>query len=289
MKTGKKIAALTLVLMMAFTLMPAAGLAAAKKTKTIYVVSSVKIKYGKKTINSKISYKDGFLTKINTPGDIRSFSYDKKYQLKKSTDKITSGDFKGTETRSYSWKNGNIVKIVISNSRSSDEKDTTTYKYNKKDQVISSTRTSEWLNEDGNPGKDVTKSTYSYNKKGYLKSIKAETKNGSDVHITSVSYQSDKKNNIVKSSMDLDGKPFHNSYYKAKISYKNGRVSSMKTEHLIPMGMDGKPAKLTISLKYKKVNVKTSYSDRIADQQWQLINQAAGLIGPHNGVEGFAY
>jgi hypothetical protein len=46
---------------------------------------------------------------------------------------------------------------------------------------------------------------------------------------------------------------------------------------------------LSISFKYKKVKVKSAHADRIADQQWQLVNQAAGLIGPHNGVEGFAY
>ena len=275
MSISKKIIAIILILTIASAsvmLLPADDSYAASK-KTIYVVSSVKIKNGSKTIKPKISYTKGLIKKITLPGEKMTFSYNKKKQLKKYVDNKTTGEFKGKEVVTYTWKN-NLMQKRTSKVPGRYDISVSTYKYKKK-QLTAGKTVSKWV-EDGKNYKYVGKETYKC-KKGMPVYVGQTSNSNKEKFSTANTFKYDKKKNITRRIMTMNGKKFSNSYYKAKITYKNGRVSKMKTEHLIPMGMNEKPAKCTITVSYKKIKVKKAYAGTIEKQQWQLINNMAGF------------
>ena len=283
-KTNQLFVLLLALLLSTGLLFPAQEARAAAK-KVMYVVTDITIKDGSTTAKTKVKYKKGFIKKIISPKETQTFTYGKKYQLKKYVDNRNFGEFPGKETRTYTWKKNRIKKIKV---QSANDKNIFTYSYNKKKQVSQIKIHSEWT-EEGKKFTSDSKEAYTYNKHGnYIKTIH-EIKTDGTLHKDVNTFKYDKKGNVTRRSMTIDGKRFPNSYYKAKISYKKGRVKKMTTSHLIPMGMDGKPANLTITFTYKKVSVKKAYADNIARQQWQLINTSPQLTGPSNGVTGFAW
>ena len=285
MRKTKRIIGLLLALILSSAILYPAPAAQAAAKEKMYVVSGITIKDGSKTVNVKIKYKKGFIKKITSPGETQTFTYGKKFRLKKYVDNKSSGNFPGKETRTYTWKKNRIRKISVQGSA---DKNTFNYSYNKKKRVSKVNIVSEWT-EDGKKVSASSKETYTYNKRGCYTRIIHEMKTGNETHKDVNTFQYDKKKNVTQRKMTMNGKNFPNSFYKAKISYKKGRVRKMTTSHLIPMGMDGKPSNLTISFTYKKVSVKKSYADRIAQQQWQLINTSPMLNGSSNGVMGFAW
>ena len=285
MRKAKRIFGLLLALILSSVILSPAPAAQAAAKKKMYVVSGITIKDGSKTIKAKIKYKKGFIKQITSPGETQTFTYGKKFRLKKYVDIKSSGNFPGKETRTYTWKKNRIKKIAVQGSY---DKNTFNYIYNKKKHVRQINILSEWI-EDGKKISSSSNESYSYNKRGCYTRITHEIKTGNETHKHVNSFKYDKKGNVTQRRMTIDGKNFPNSYYTAKISYKKGRVRKMTTSHLIPMGMDGKPSNLTISFTYKKVSVKKSYLDRIVQQQWQLINTSPMLNGASNGVTGFAW
>lgn len=282
MKNGKKLLALifTLTLMLcSVTLLPAEKANAAAK-KTVYVVSSMKVKKGSKTLKVKVSYdKKGFLKKISESGKTQTFSYDKKHQIKKFVDNVTTGDHKGKSTRTYTWETGRLTKMV---GKRGEDKSTSKYTYNDAGQIVSCEMIDEW--DDGSSTQSLT---YSY-KNGHLVKTVLISKEGDDTHESIVTRTLDKKKNITKSKFLLDGSDKLGFGYKAKITYKKGRPSKMATSFL--HGMMPGTAKQTVTITYKKIKVDKFFKDKIDAQQWQLINCSSDYaIQGDTGLEEFAW
>ncbi len=247
---------IAIVLMASLLFLPYHPAKAAAKEK-IYVVSAMKLNDGMTTLTNNKTNKKGFIKTIKSPIDIQTFTYGKKFRLKKYVSQVISGDFKGTDTWTYTWKKGLLKKKT---GKSADGTETQTYTYNKKKQIKSSANT--WSNSEGT---NVSQSSYKY-KKGHVAKETAKGTGWTNV----ITYKFDKRKNVTSVSAISNGRQV--SYYKAAITYKKKGPSIIKTRRKNPM-MD-KEENLTISFTYKKIKVKKSYVKAIKEQQWKLINNA---------------
>ena len=209
--------------------------AAAASKKKVYLVKSIKIKQDGKTTTKKIKYnKKGLITKITDPriSETQTFTYDKKGQLKKLV--------------KTNW----IEKGKVT--------DVTTYKHNKKGQIINAV--TKWSDPSGIDGTTIT--MYKY-KKGHI----VQTKINNEVVLN---FTLDKKGNVKKHTMTMNGKLIKDGYSKASHKYKKGRLVKMHYEGKNPM-MPA-PEKSASTFKYKKVKTSKKYLKTIKEQQWHLIN-----------------
>lgn len=251
--------ALAFIVGIGFTAMVTMDPAAAAGKKTVYVVKSIKIKQDGKTTTKKIQYnKKGLITKITDPriSETQTFTYDKKGQLKKWKGIHKGAMNPGTDIRTYTWKKGRLVKVVWNEGGGAT--DVITYRHNKKGQIVGS------VNKWTDPvfgGSGVTRGTYKY-KKGHVVRATIDT--------AVLNYTLDKKGNVKKHTLTVDGKLVKDGYSKVSNKYKNGRLVKMKYEGKNPM-MPA-PEKSTSTFKYKKVKVSSKYVKTIKEQQWQLIN-----------------
>ncbi len=232
--------------------------------KSVYVVSAIKIKDGSDSYTKKLSYKNGFITKIETPSSVEelleTFSYNKNYELKKYVQKVLSGDWKGfQETSTYQYKKGLLVKKVTE--RNDSDRDTMSYSW-KNGKIVSAESNSTWKDENGEEGKSSATYEYAY-KNGHV--VKETIKNSFATMGSKITL--DINNNITKYQMT--GNP--DSYYKAAITYdKNKRISKMTVRYKNPMM--GSEVKQVMTIVYKKVTVGSKYVSAIKAQQWQLLN-----------------
>ena len=255
------------ILVAGYSLLSKAPVNAAQK-KTVYVVKTIKFKQGKKTTKTKLTYNNnGTIKKIkdSREKETMTFSYGKNGQIKKFKDKIEAGDHKGTETRKYTWKSGNIEKMDVK--RFGNGTAAYTFKY-KKGMLDSSTNVEQWTGDDGSPQSNVIKTTYTM-KKGHIYKMKN--------NYGTFSQKMDKKGNVVQVGKKEGG---FGGYYIAKITYKKNRISKMKIESWNPM-MTNKNIRGDNALKgtkvitYKTIKVNKSLADIIEAQQWKLLNGTA--------------
>lgn len=264
MKRMKKMMATMVVLTLIIVIMGQVVQVKAATSKSIYVVSAIKVKDGSDNYTKKISYKNGFITKINTPASteslVETFSYNKSYELKKYVQKVLTGDWKGfQETSTYKYKNGLLSKKVTQ--RNDSDKDTMTYSW-KNGKIVSAASVSTWKEENGEEGKSSATYTYTY-KNGHV--VKEAVENDYGTMKSNITL--DKNNNIVKYQMA--GNP--DSYYKATITYdKNKRITKMTARYKNPMM--GSETKQIMTIVYKKVTVNSKYAEGVKVQQWQLLN-----------------
>jgi len=258
---------ITFILVAGCSIFSKAPVNAAQK-KTVYVVETINFKQGKETTKTKLTYNKNGTIKIikdSREKETMTFSYGKNGQIKNFKDKIEIGDHKGTETRKYTWKNGNIEKMFVK--RFGDSTATYTFKY-KKGMLDSSTNVEQWTGDDGSPQSNVIKTTYTM-KKGHI--YKMKNKYGT------FSQKMDKKGNVVQIGKKTGG---FGGYYIAKITYKKNRISKMKIESWNPM-MTNKNIRGDNALKgtkvitYKTIKVNKSLADIIEAQQWKLLNGTA--------------
>lgn len=242
-----------------FTTIVAMDPAAAASKKKVYLVKSIKIKQDGKTTTKKIQYnKKGLITKITDPriSETQTFTYDKKGQLKKWKETYKGAKGSGTQTRTYTWKKGKLVKTNwIEKGKVTD---VTTYKHNKKGQIINAV--TKWSDPSGIDGTTIT--MYKY-KKGHI----VQTKINNEVVLN---FTLDKKGNVKKHTMTMNGKLIKDGYSKASHKYKKGRLVKMHYEGKNPM-MPA-PEKSASTFKYKKVKTSKKYLKTIKEQQWHLIN-----------------
>lgn len=269
MRIARSALAFLLVAVIVIAFVPVIGQADAASKKTVYVVKSIKIKQNGKTYISKISYnKDGLITKAVHPSEdaIMTYTYGKNGEIRSYEEKVTSGKLKGfVGKKTYNWKDGKMVKLTgtISEPGSSgDDSFDTKFTYKGK-KVVKSHSTERYFNEKGEPESYDQDIRYTY-KDG--KVVKAEG-------MITTTYKYDKKGNLNDMKITFknkDGKIETPGYYKARISYKNNRAHTLKTEN--KNGMMDKPIKNTQTYSYKKIKVSKSLADKIAAQQWTLVN-----------------
>ena len=254
MKHFKRTIVFILALVMTVTLLPAAVQAAS--TKTVYVVSGVKVKEGKTTTEITLSYNDnGLLKKIaSTYADEKvseTFAYNNKNLLKKYVNKVLTGKHKGTvDTSTYKYYSSGLRK-----SKTENEGEPVTYQYNKKNQIISET---------GEHGS----TQYTYNKYGHVR------KTASDDGNFSYSATFDDNGNITKWARKFQTEKI--GYGSYTITYNSaGRVKTIKgTEKANPMAPEHTR---TLTFTYTKMKVSADLADAIAEQQWQFINRNSGV------------
>ena len=259
--------ALALIVGVGFTAMVSLDPAAAAGKKTVYVVKSIKITENGKTTMTKVKYnKNRTLKSIYDPrkDETMTFKYGKEGQIKSFKDAYGARYDNWTEKRFYTWKKGKLTKIK--GSRGGDDTFTYTFKY-KKGKIVSSKDVEKWKDNGG--GSRTLNSKYTY-KKGHITRSDNVDKEGKSSYKSKTIQKLDKKGNVISVNTTQGSKRF-GGYYKAKIKYKKGRVSSMKTVDWIPPYGDNIP-KCTKQITYKKIKVKDSLVKKVKAQQWKLVN-----------------
>ena len=234
---------LAMVLAVMLILNTGLGFAQAKKsTKSVYVISSITVKtsYGGSSANTeKIKFK------YNKNGLIRSYKGKDftegtfKYSGKKlKSAEVTKGD--GVPSKfEYTWKDGKLVSSYDSNNQN-----TTEYTYNKKGKI---TKISRLANYSSSP----TVISYKYNSK---KRLTKEL-----IGNSTVKYTYNKKGILTKFDQ-------YGTVYKFSNTVRNGRVTKI---------VKRMPAlssyKTTVTVKYKKISVPSSYTSLIKTQRNQIL------------------
>ena len=224
------------VLVLALTMNLGVGFAATKKS--IYVVSSMTVK----TTTSGYSNTEKITFKYTKNGLLKSYEGDNytsgsfKYDGKKlKSSEIVRGDGVPSKCK-YTWKNGKLTK-----SRDSNNYTTVKYKYNKKGLITKLTATSDYST---NP---VYEMTYTYNKKKHV------TKE--HIGVTDYKYTYNSKGRLTKYTQG-------STVYTFKNTVKNSRVTK-----IVKKIKGNSDYKVTITIKYKKLSVPSTYVKLIKKQR----------------------
>ena len=216
--------------------------ASANSTKTVYVISSISFDtyYDDECINTtKFTYKyndNGLLTSYkDKQGRYGKYKYDGK-KLKSSTVYRGSGE---AEKCTYNWKDGKITKYKETNSG-----DIYKFKYNKNGKIREVALIQKDLGD--------LYYYYKYNSKKHL------TKRTLGIGGTEYTYTYD-KSGFLKTANLFDT-------YKYKNTVKNGRAT--KIVETMP---ENPSHKRIISVKYKKMQVPSSYAALVRSQRTHIL------------------
>jgi hypothetical protein len=211
----------------------------------------------------------------SSPQSTEITAYGKNGEIRSYEEKVTSGKLKGfVGKKTYNWKDGKMVKLTGTRSEpgsSGDDSFDTKFTYKGK-KVVKSHSTERYFNEKGEPESYDQDIRYTY-KDG--KVVKAEG-------MITTTYKYDKKGNLLESKVTIklkDGTVMTPGFYKAKITYKNKRVHKKKISY--KTGMMDKAVICNQTISYKKVKVSKSVADKVAAQQWRLVND--------NGIDGIPW
>ena len=265
-KMKNRLIALTLIVVSLILSYPSVGVNAKSNKKTIYVISEITEIGNVSTKSEVFEYnKNGLLKKRNNGISVINYSYDGKNIIKSKNSASNTGrpvpeGAKKTQILTYKYdKAGRYSQIT-----DKINKDEYTYKYfygNKKLKSIKEYRSGY---------KDVILNcNIYYNKKNriektYIKHAKDEYKTFADYE---VNYSYDSKGNITKK---LIKSIYPNATLKNVFKYtytinKAGNITKIKEK--------SNARETTYKIKYKKIDVQTSYADTVEHQQNALISQ----------------
>ncbi len=243
MRSDKRTLSCLTALMVALSLCMVSVPAYAAKKAAVYVVTQVKSSDG----SEKYTYsydKNGLVKKETNSGGSITYSY-KNGNISKMVDKSL---YYPTKTRTYTYKKGKLVKAV--------EKDmglttTTTYTLDKKGRIKKQTSK--------NGSDPDTTITYKYDKKGLVSRLTSV--NTQDKTRLVWSFKYDKKKNMTAFGYTYGSNTMTATY---KNSYKNGRLTKRVEIH---------PDKTreTYTYTYKKMKVPKSKVKKIKAQQPYLL------------------
>lgn len=246
------------------TLLPAQPVKAAK-TKTVYMVKSIKgtSDYGGRESYTYSYNEDGLTAKCKTVSGTIRYTY-KNGLLVKMKDTPKKGIVGlSTSTTVYTYDKKNRIRQSVTTEVDEDKTTTSTidYYYNKKSQLKKQVMTE---------GKEEVISTYRYNSKGQISRFFVENK-AAAVSLQTV-YKYDDKGNLIKSTSTYDAADTSvKSSRKYTLTYKkSGRL----TKKVMVSSTPGYPSSsTTYTVTYEKVKVPKANLERVQQEQWKILNE----------------
>ena len=245
------IALAVIMVMIALTFGAGACFAASSSTKTIYVISSMTVK------NSSSNYEETIKFKYNDNGLLKSYKGNDYHKgtFKYSGKKLKSADIQTGDgapcTYKYTWKDSRITKAYDSTNYI-----TTKFKYNKKDLITKITATGDYSTS------TLFEMAYKFDSK---KRIKSEA-----IGVTEYKYKYNSKGCLTSFKTVSSN---YTTEYKYKNTVKNGRITK------IVRSLSSFPEnKLTVTVKYKKIKVPSSYKTLVKKQQNQILMDQGYMV-----------